>query len=236
MRHHLRRHKYKLVVSVPMAVLLASSLTLMRDPEEMCLVPEDNTYVEVGEVVTLHVLAEAEEPINVIGARISVPPDIVRITGVHKDDSIIDLWSEEPTITSGGEVYFSGGVLQENGFSGTGIVLTMTVQALAEGRASFSFDEATMLAHDGTGRDIGCGTNPLTLSVRPKAYPSPDVNDDKTVNLLDFGLVSARIFWSYQKSYDLNLDGKITLADLGIILTNLGGGTYGQSSLSLLAH
>jgi len=236
MRHHLKRHKYKLVVSVPMAVLLASSLSLMRDPEEMCIVPEDNTYVEIGETVTLHVLAQADEPINVIGAEVVAPEDYIRLISVHKDDSIIDLWSEEPTIESGQKVSFSGGVVQEGGFTGTGIVLTLTAQMLKEGRASIEFTDARMLAHDGTGRDIGCGRTPLTFSIRPKEYPSPDVNDDMAVNFFDFGLVSARLFWTYERSYDLNLDGRITLSDLGIILSNLGGGARGQSSLALLAR
>ena len=236
MRHQLRRHKYKLVVSVPMAVLLASSLSLIRDPEEMCLVPEDNTYVEVGETVTLHVLAQADEPINVIGARIVAPSELIRITSVRKDNSILDLWSEEPTVINGHEVYFSGGIVQQDGFSGSGVVITMTAQALAEGRAEIKFSEATMLAHDGTGRDIGCGNNPIVLSIRPPSHPSPDVNNDMAVNILDFGLVSSRLFWFYKRSYDLNLDGRITLSDLGIILTNLGGGVQGQSSLALLSR
>jgi hypothetical protein len=236
MQHHLRRHKYKLVVSVPMAVLLASSLSLMRDGEEMCIVPEDNTFVEVGETVTLHVFADSEEPINVVGARISAPPELVRITSVRKNDSIIDLWSEEPTIENGHSVYFSGGILREGGFVGNGIVLTIVTQPLAEGRAEIRFDEATMLAHDGTGRDIDCGGNPIVLSIRPKQYPSPDVNADKVVNVFDFGLVSSRLFWAYKQTYDLNMDGRISLSDLGIILTNLGGGTSGQSSLALLSR
>lgn len=219
-----------------MAVLLASSLTLMRDSEEMCIVPEDNTFVEVGETVTLHVFANSDEPINVIGARISAPPELIRITSVRRDDSIIDLWSEEPTIENGHRVHFSGGILREGGFVGTGVVLTIVTQPIAEGRAEILFEDATMLAHDGTGREIECGGNPIILSVRPKEHPSPDVNDDKTVNVFDFGIVSSRLFWAYERTYDLNMDGRISLSDLGIILTNLGGGVYGQSSLALLSR
>jgi hypothetical protein len=81
-----------------MAVLLASSLSLMRDPNEMCIVPEDNRFVEVGENVTLHVMANADEPVNVIGATISMPHDLLTIDDVSREGSIIDLWAEEPVI------------------------------------------------------------------------------------------------------------------------------------------
>ena len=52
--------------------------------------------------------------------------------------------------------------------------------------------------------------------------PNPDVNGDKSVNLFDFGIVSARLFMVYERPYDLNLDGKITIADIGILIANIG--------------
>ena len=235
MRHHLKRHKYKVVVGVPMAILLASSLSIMRDPEEVCLVPDDTSYVEVGEEVTLHVVADASEPINVIGARVSIPGDYVEVLGVNRDGSVIDLWSEEPTVGDG-VLRFSGGILRDGGFIGNGIVLTITTRMLKEGNATITFDEVSMLAHDGTGRPVECGVNPMVLSIRPQEHPSPDVNGDKSVNLYDFGIVSARLFFGYSRLYDLNLDGRITLSDIGIIITNMGHGNGEQSSLALLAR
>jgi len=236
MRHHIQRHKYKIVVGVPMAVLLASSLSVVRgDPAELCLVPEDTSYVEVGEVVTLNVTAQADEPINVIGGTITVPSDLMEITAVSREQSIIDLWSEEPALV-GNTVHFSGGILREGGFSGSGIVLTLTARMLAEGKATVSIDDTSMLAHDGTGRPVSCGVYPMVLSIRPQEHPTPDVNGDNSVDLYDFGLVSARLFMSYNKLYDLNLDGRISLADIGIIISNMGRGNGEQSSLALLAR
>lgn len=236
MRYELTRHKYKIIVGVPMVVLLASSLSVMRDPDEVCLVPDDTSYVQVGETATLHVVADADEPINVIGATIEVPEEYATISGVSRENSIIDLWSEEPTIEDGHRVHFSGGILRDGGFTGNGTVLTVTVTMLAEGKAEVSLKDVSMLAHDGTGRQVNCGVNPMTFSIRPEDHPSPDVNGDRVVNLYDFGLVSMRLFMNYNKMFDLNLDGKITLTDIGIILSNLGHGNGQQSSLALLAQ
>jgi len=234
-RHHLKRHKYKIVVGVPMVVLLASSLSLIRDPEQICIVPEDNRYVEVGEEVMLQVIADTNEPINVIGATITAPEDLVELTQVSRENSIIDLWSEEPIIKDN-TVHFSGGIVSPSGFIGTGTALTVTAVPLAEGEAVIALDDVRMLAHDGTGKEVACGKNPITLIIRPASYPSPDINGDNRVNIFDFGLVSSRLFLAYEKNYDLNMDGKITIADIAIVISNMSTSGNLGSSLALLLH
>jgi hypothetical protein len=234
-RHHLRRHRYKLVVGVPMLALLASSLSFVRSADEVCIVPEDSRFVEVGETVTLHLIARADEPINVIGATISVPEETLAIRSIEYENSIIDLWTEEPTLTDAYEVIFSGGILREAGFVGEGQVLTLVTEPLMEGVATIDIHDTQMLAHDGTGRRVHCGANPITLSIRPNEQPSPDLNGDGVVNFIDFSILSARLFMPHDARYDLNGDGKISLADIGILIANMGSGIT-QSSLALLAR
>jgi len=221
-RHHIKTHRKKLALGIPMAFLLASSLSLVRNPDEMCLVPEDNRYVEVGETVTLFVTAEADEPVNVIGATIGYPTDLVSVESISRESSIIDLWTEEPYMDEADKIHFSGGVVSSTGFLGKGTVITVVFKPLKEGSAEIYFEETHMLAHDGTGLEVSCEQYPITLSIRPEEYPNPDVNGDKTVNLFDFGIVSARLFMVYERPYDLNLDGRITIADIGVLITNIG--------------
>ncbi len=223
LRYHIKRHKYKIVIGLPIAVLLASSLSFLRDPQDVCIVPDDSRYVAVGEDVTLHVMADADEPVNVIGGDVSYPPDLLVVDSISRDASIIDLWSEEPS-AEGGRIRFSGGIVSDGGFIGNAVVLTLHVRPIAPGQARLAFDDVHMLAHDGTGMEVSCSGDPLTLTIRAADLPSPDVNGDHHVNLLDFGLVSARLFLAYSSQYDLNNDGRITLADLGIVLSNLGSG------------
>lgn len=199
-----------------MAVLIASSLSLVRDPAQMCVVPADNRYVKVGEDVALDVTANATEPINVIGASIRVPEDLLTVESLSKQGSIFTLWTEEPTITQG-IVHFSGGIVSSEGFLGSGTVLTMHVRPTKPGDAVVSFDEVHMLAHDGTGKEVECGNSPITLLIREAGKPSPDVNNDKQVNVIDATLVSANIFLAYESLYDLNGDGKVSFDDLAVI-------------------
>jgi hypothetical protein len=229
---HLKRHRYTVVVGVPIVVLLASSLSFMRSPEEVCIVPEDNRFVEVGETVTLHVIADAKEPVNVIGATLLIPEESLTVETISREGSIIDLWSEEPVLSEESRIKFSGGIVSPTGFLGNGIVLTLVVTPLAEGETSVSFEDVHMLAHDGTGKEVSCGNNPVTLSVRAAERPSPDLNNDNVVNIFDFGIISSRLFFTYNKEYDLNQDGKITLADIGIVISNMGN-NENQGSLAL---
>jgi hypothetical protein len=221
--HHLKRHRYHIVVGVPMIVLIASSLSLVRDPQELCVVPEDTRYVVVGEEVTLDVMAQADQPINVISASIRVPVTELSVESLSKEGSIITLWSEEPSYTDG-VVHFSGGVVTESGFSGSGKVLSLGVRPLIPGEVTIYFDEVHMLAHDGTGSEVSCGKNPIVLSIREEGASSPDVNQDKRVNIFDFGLVSMNILLNYEPLYDLNNDGKVSLSDVFVILSNLQSG------------
>jgi hypothetical protein len=219
--HHLKRHKYTIAVGVPVVLLVASSLSLVRSPEEMCLVPEDNRYVEVGETVTLHVMAHTDVPVNAVSGVLAVPGDLVEIESLSVHNSIIDLWTEEPSINDDTEVSFSGGIVNTNGFVGSGVVLSVQVRPTNVGKAEFVWNDVVMLAHDGRGTEVACSRNPIVLSIREAERPTPDVNGDKQVNIFDFGIVSSRLFLEYEAAYDLNMDGRITLADLAIVITNL---------------
>jgi len=218
-RHSLKKHKYKIAFGIPMVFLLASSLSLIRKPEEISIIPEDNRFVAVNETVTLHIVASADSPINVVSGAIKIPQEMITVDSIIKSDSIINLWTEEPKVDENGILHFSGGIINKTGFIGTDNILTLVIHPTQEGRATISFDDAHMLAHDGTGMEIDCNNKPITLSIRSESSPSPDVNGDTRVSIADFGIISARIFMDYERPYDLNLDGIITFSDLAILIS-----------------
>ncbi len=233
--HKLKQHKYKILLGIPIIFLLASSLSFSKDTEQMCLTSEDNTFVSVGKNITIDIIANADTPINVISATVNIPTDFVSIEEISRENSIIDLWSKEPVIKDNSKIYFSGGIISHEGFTGKGKVLSIILKPKKEGVATLTFDENKMLAHDGTGREVGCKNNPLSLTIRKENTPSPDVNGDKKVNIFDFGIVSARLFMTYERSYDLNLDGKITITDIAILISNMRtGGNISSSIISWL--
>lgn len=220
--HRIKKNRVKIALAVPVIFLVASSLSLVRSSDEICLIPKNNTYVEIGETVTLQVTAKADEPINVISGSIVMPASHITIEDMSRENSIIDLWTQEPAILDESKIFFSGGIVNNSGFTGTGVVFEIVLKPTQEGTVEIFFEDSKMLAHDGTGFEVVCGNNPVTLSIRPKEHPTPDVNGDKSVNLFDFGIVSARLFMVYERPYDLNLDGKITIADIGVLIANFG--------------
>lgn len=235
-RYHIHRHRYKIVVGVPVAILIASSLSFMRSPDDVCIVPEDTRFVEVGESVTLHVIANTSEPVNVIGADIHIPNDTLKLDEIDREGTIIDLWTQEPHTEDLGEttrISFSGGIVSDTGLLGDAIVLSFSVTPHASGTATVYYEDVEMLAHDGTGRTVSCGHHPVTLTIRDAETPSPDVNDDKVVNLFDLGIVSSRLFLAYNSIYDLNQDGRVTLSDLFVVIENMGDSDSPMGSLAL---
>lgn len=221
MRHVIRRHRYKLAFGLPMMLLLASTLSFLRTGEELVLAPEAGTHLAVGEQAVIHVIADSDTPINAIGGTIALPPH-VRLLEVTTQQSLIDLWTTKPSIDEAAtSISFAGGIVDQGGFVGNGIIFTFTVEALEEGEAPIVFDDAQMLAHDGRGTDVLSDTYELTFAVRGADFPPPDVNGDNKVTITDFGIVSARLFGKYESRYDLNNDGKITIGDLMIVLHNM---------------
>lgn len=219
------RHTYKLAVGLPVLILVASTLSLMRSDQAIGLVCEDTRYVEEGAYFALDVVAESASPINAVSGTVHYPTNFVSFVESGTDDTIIDLWTETPATTTEGSLKFSGGIVAPAGFSGEGSVIHMTFKALKVGTARFSIEDGHMLAHDGAGTEVLSAVRPITVIVRRAGTPSPDVNSDARVTLVDVGIVSARLFGSYETRYDLNRDGKITLADLSIIFAQFVNGS-----------
>jgi hypothetical protein len=218
--YHIKRHRYKIVAGVPIAILVATSLSFSQGGYSMCVTPETNRYVTIGDTVSLDLVAQADEPINVIGATVVIPTQFVELLEVSKSTSVIDLWSEEPTLTKDA-LTFSGGIMRSGGLVGSGNVLTLLIRPHTEGVATFTLQDSKMYAHDGTGREVACSTNALSVWVRPADHPSPDVNNDNAVNMLDIGIVSTHLYFRYSSKHDLNVDGKIDFEDMRILFAHL---------------
>lgn len=231
--YHIKRHRYTIVAGVPIVVLVATSLSFAQRPYTMYLVPEERRYVTIGEEVTLDLVLESEQPINVVGATVHVPSERIEVRSFSTEDSIVDLWSEGPTLQND-TISFSGGIVHKDGFTGTGTVLTLVATPHTEGEAIFSLENATVLAHDGVGSPVSHSEHSFTVWVRSAERPSPDVNNDSKVNLIDAGLVSGHLYFRYRSEYDLNNDGAIDLKDIMIIFSNLSRGATLQGMVSNL--
>ncbi len=128
-----------------------------------------NTQYAVGDTVTVPVLlsTDGSESVNAVSVKIIFPADLLEITSVSKNGSIVNFWPSEPEYSaSAGTAQFDGVILNP-GWSGKGgTVVTLTFRARAVGNTKISFDPNTkVLANDGRGTNILKGTQSQTVAI-----------------------------------------------------------------------
>lgn len=223
MRHVIQLHKYKIAFGLPVALLIATSLGFAGTGETLELIPE-NKYIAVGSTSTISVVLTTEEPINVVGGTVLIPSE-TNILDISIENSIVDIWTNEPAIENNvGFIEFGGGIVESSGFVGKGIIFEFSVVAEEQGVADLDIEDAMVLAHDGDGTDILDDIKSLKLVIRDKDEPSPDVNADNKISILDFTILTRRMFGSYDPLFDFNNDKKITFSDLLKLVSTIRAG------------
>ena len=221
MRHVIRRHKYKLAIGIPIVVLIASTIGFSSTADMLGFQPAKR-FLAVGATTTVSVTVSTKTPINAVGGTVVLPEEL-KLLDSSVDETIINLWTIEPKAQEGDtSIEFSGGIISPDGFVGDGTVLHFTVEALGPGTGEILFAEPEILAHDGRGTNVLQREQTLRFVIRPENEPSPDLNQDNRVSVVDVALVSRKLFGKYDRDYDLNLDGKVTLADIILLIQKLG--------------
>jgi len=229
--------KYKkTVVGAHFVIFALVAFTVLSEGKEAGIfLTSKNKEININQTIQIKILIDSKIPINAASASISFPKDKLKILEIKKDNSIFDLWTEEPTVSKDfGVIRFGGGTFKKGGFSGRGLLLTIKAKALSEGKVKLKFEKANLLASDGKGTNILNKTNELEYTVyknnssfkknikikekMPKTI-SYDVNKDGKINMLDLSLMSVAVFQKYDKDFDLNRDGKVNFSDLSILIT-----------------
>jgi hypothetical protein len=171
--------------------------------------------------VTLSVFIDSRTSINAIGGKISFPSKLLTVDHISKNDSIVDLWSEEPLIDQvAGTIFFSGGITGDTGYREKGELFSITFITKQEGIGHIDIQDGELLARDGNGTPIEYRTSPSTLYIRKPGTPSPDVNADGQLSFSDINLIYLASFRSYNPKYDLNSDGKNNWNDVRYWITS----------------
>jgi hypothetical protein len=161
------------------------------------------------------------------------------VKSIDYNTSIADLWAEEPWYSNGtGTVNFTGGTTRTGGFTGTGSLVTITFSTKATGEATIHMEEMQILAHDGLGTSVPV-TVPIdvifaiskeqldfetrletsipgpTLTVIP-APPQTDLNNDGKQSIADTSIFMTDLLKKNLRS-DFNQDGTVNLKDLSIL-------------------
>jgi hypothetical protein len=116
--------------------------------------PPTGTYV-VGSIVPVDVLVESDgSVINAVSGEVRYDSEFLQAVSVSRNNSIIDLWLEEPSVTvNSGSVVFEGLILNP-GFTGSGKAITINFKVLAPGRTTTTFVSGLVLANDGFGTNV----------------------------------------------------------------------------------
>lgn len=110
--------------------------------------------VREGQRLTLDVkIQSSAQSINAISGVFTFPTNLVNVTSVSKEGSIISIWTREPKI-SRGQISFEGIILNPGFQGGNGTIFRINLEAKQTGTAFINFIEGAILANDGLGTNV----------------------------------------------------------------------------------
>jgi hypothetical protein len=137
--------------------------------------------VAVGDTFSISVeISSPDQAMNAAAGTVSFPSDKVRVLSLSTNNSIMNLWVQNPSFSnlgtglSGGSVEFAGVVLNPGFIGNDGTILTIHFQAIAEGNVSLSFSTSSVLANDGAGTGMLTSAGIEDITITPAvAQPRP---------------------------------------------------------------
>jgi hypothetical protein len=212
---------------------LTATVILSNDfPAAMYITPVTATIAQ-GDTQQFNIMVKSKVPANAFTGEIIFDTDKLQVLEISYNTDVADLWVEEPWYNrTDNSIYFAGGTTDPNGFVGTQALITVTVQAVTSGEATFSLQDPRILAHDGFGNDIPLvtpvdalfmiDTTPYIIVLETPIdnyitivdnLPALDINKDNTLNFQDIGVLLLSI-GSNNPQHDFTGDGQVTWADI----------------------
>lgn len=201
------------------------------------LVP-DTTTVTIGNTFTANVIVTSDTPVNVFAGKILFDETIAVVEDIEYNTSIANLWTEEPWYQNGdGTISFAGGTTAPGGFVGNGSLMTITFRSLTVGKQLLSLTKTKILEHDGLGTETdvlsndvlvtiqGLSTSTVAVATEPikiiVTSPVLDLTGDGKISIADVSAFFTAMIRNDLRA-DFNNDGRVTTADLSILLSLLG--------------
>lgn len=209
---------------------LGANALLSVDESYVRLSP-DKTVVMKGESFFIEIYAYAHVPVNALDIEVSFDPASVEVVSVDKAQSVLTIWTQEPTVEAN-KIVLGGGTYRR-GFVGEHLVATIKAVAKESGKTEFLVRDAELLAGDGKGTPVKLASNPeggvqsfiiynqnedpAKISATLGVGISADIDGDGTVTLKDISSFMSA-WYNGSKTYDFNTDGKMNFIDFSIIL------------------
>ena len=198
----------------------------------------DTTSVRVGDTFTLRI--DAEKVTDLAGWQfdLTFDPNVLEAVEVNEGDFLkkgggTTFFQRGAIDNAGGEITgLSAALISKGGVTGTGVLLSVTFSAKADGNSQLALHNFQF--GSSTGAVIPAGVRDLTITVESK--PAWDVNADGQVSILDLILVAQDMgsAASANSKVDVNRDGIISILDLILVAQHMGESTT-SASPSILA-
>jgi hypothetical protein len=213
---------------------------IISAPVSVLLEPTSGTRV-VGETFVTTLSVESSTPVNVFKGLLVFDPEKLTVESIDYNTSVADLWAEEPWYSNGaGTINFTGGTTARGGFIGEGTLITITFTAKNPGEAVVKLADMRVLQHDGLGTEA-----PLTTPIEAIFAVQTETLAKETLFNATLEGPTVTVLPEYTNR-DLNRDGKQTMADVSIFMSDLlsknlrsdlnGDGTVNLEDLSILTQ
>ncbi|OGY99646.1 MAG: hypothetical protein A2945_03305 [Candidatus Liptonbacteria bacterium RIFCSPLOWO2_01_FULL_52_25] len=153
----------KFLVSIGFILVLISGLRI-ADAAAQSIYFDGPAEVAVGQEFEVQILLDTDQPVNAYAVSATYPRDALSVVGVSQNDSIIDVWQDQPVASGSGAIEIKGGSVSP--FKGEkGELLSVRLKALRPGIFEFRFGNSFLYLANGKGTKVSVVAKPLRLRV-----------------------------------------------------------------------
>lgn len=221
------RYAFPVVV---IATIFASLASVVSDNSSFVTISSSASSVTRDQEFYITVSVTAHVPVNAVDLTITYPENKLSVLGIDTGTSVITLWTEEPHAENG-KMYLRGGTFRK-GFVGEHTIARIKVRAREAGEARVFLSDSQLVAGDGKGTTVDTESlqelNEVRIAVsgedaiiRGDATLAlvTDTDGDGDVDLGDVSVFMAAWFTG-NKTFDFNDDGRMTFSDFSILLAD----------------
>lgn len=174
---------YKIFIFIFLFLFFGTSNAFAGDAR-VYLLPQSGE-VRVGQSLGVRIFIDAPlVPMNAASVSVKVPTDLFRVISVAKNNSIIDVWPTEPSVSRESGIVSFEGVVLNPGFQGTkGLLATIYIEPKIVGQGTMILSEGKILANDGLGTELSTALEGTTLIIKEKLLPKEPEKKDKNEGL-----------------------------------------------------
>lgn len=155
---------------LPIFVFVAACLPASVQAATLSLSPQSASYT-VGSLMAVSIYASSpDQAMNAVSGVVSFPKDKLDVVSLSKDESVINLWVRDPSVSATlGQVNFEGVVLNPGFIGSSGKILKIIFRIKTSGDALIQFASGSILANDGVGTNILTGFGKASFSLVPNS-------------------------------------------------------------------